>query len=83
MVNPSSLDITDTSRATRGQGSDTGLNPIPMNVRANSMLVSDPSDGLDLVSVLLDIEPHDDWNYVTQPGAFRRIVMNLVGNSLK
>ncbi|KAK4996724.1 hypothetical protein LTR66_003724 [Elasticomyces elasticus] len=34
------------------------------------------------VEVVLDIE-HHDWAFVTQPGAFRRVVMNLVGNSLK
>jgi len=34
------------------------------------------------VEVILDIE-HRPWAYVTQPGAFRRIVMNLVGNALK
>lgn len=34
------------------------------------------------VEVILDIEPRS-WTYITQPGAFRRIVMNLVGNALK
>jgi len=34
------------------------------------------------VQVLLDIEP-GDWSCRTHPGAFRRTVMNLLGNSLK
>jgi len=35
------------------------------------------------VQVILDIAPRLSWAFETQPGAFRRIVMNLVGNSLK
>ncbi|KAK0644409.1 hypothetical protein B0T16DRAFT_513907, partial [Cercophora newfieldiana] len=34
------------------------------------------------VQILLDIEP-GDWSFRTHPGAFRRTVMNLLGNSLK
>lgn len=34
------------------------------------------------VEVLLDIS-QDDFHYTTQPGALRRIIMNLFGNSLK
>ncbi|KAK1834106.1 hypothetical protein QBC39DRAFT_252988 [Podospora conica] len=32
--------------------------------------------------VILDIDP-GNWSFCTHPGAFRRIVMNLLGNSLK
>ena len=39
----------------------------------------DPSS----VSVLLDIHPRRAWMVRTQPGALRRIIMNLIGNSLK
>lgn len=35
------------------------------------------------VSVLLDINPCRAWMVRTQPGALRRIIMNLIGNSLK
>ncbi|KAM0342188.1 hypothetical protein ACHAPQ_000171 [Fusarium lateritium] len=35
------------------------------------------------VSVLLDICPRASWLVKTQPGALRRIVMNLFGNALK
>lgn len=33
--------------------------------------------------VILDIKPRDNWFVRTQPGALRRIVMNLLGNALK
>lgn len=35
------------------------------------------------VSVLLDIDPRASWSVQTQPGALRRIIMNLLGNALK
>lgn len=35
------------------------------------------------VSVLLDISPKQSWVVRTQPGALRRIIMNLLGNALK
>ncbi|TVY88634.1 Hybrid signal transduction histidine kinase B, partial [Lachnellula willkommii] len=34
------------------------------------------------VSVVFDVDVHD-YQFTTQPGAFRRIVMNLLGNALK
>lgn len=34
------------------------------------------------VEIILDIAP-GEWRFLTQPGAFRRIVMNIVGNALK
>ncbi|KAI9672393.1 MAG: hypothetical protein M1817_003415 [Caeruleum heppii] len=38
---------------------------------------------IDPLTVVLDIEFHEDWSFVTQPGALRRIMMNIIGNSLK
>lgn len=35
------------------------------------------------VQIFLDIERSASWRFNTHPGAFRRIVMNLFGNSLK
>ncbi|KAK2029217.1 hsp90-like protein [Colletotrichum zoysiae] len=35
------------------------------------------------VSVTFDVSPATSWRYHTQPGAIRRIIMNLLGNSLK
>ncbi|EFQ35727.1 hsp90-like protein [Colletotrichum graminicola] len=36
-----------------------------------------------VVSVLVDIDPKTPWLVKTQPGALRRIIMNLFGNALK
>ncbi|KAM0420896.1 hypothetical protein ACHAPT_011285 [Fusarium lateritium] len=41
-----------------------------------------PDDG-NPVSVLLDICPRASWMVSTQPGALRRVIMNLFGNALK
>jgi len=55
--------------------------------RGQARTVRDLADSLNLpavdrtdghVEVLLDIKSKTNWSYVTQPGAFRRIVMNLV-----
>ncbi|KAF2756857.1 hypothetical protein EJ05DRAFT_466094 [Pseudovirgaria hyperparasitica] len=35
------------------------------------------------VEIIIDIERRESWSFLTQPGAFRRIVMNLFGNALK
>ncbi|KAG6002470.1 hypothetical protein E4U21_003036 [Claviceps maximensis] len=35
------------------------------------------------VVVSLYVEPHADWVFHTQAGALRRVIMNLLGNSLK
>ncbi|KAK1716161.1 hsp90-like protein [Colletotrichum acutatum] len=35
------------------------------------------------VSVTFDISPATSWGFHTQPGALRRVIMNLLGNSLK
>ncbi|KAK5128181.1 hypothetical protein LTR08_004085 [Meristemomyces frigidus] len=35
------------------------------------------------VELVLDIESLSNWEFTTQPGAFRRIVMNLFANALK
>ncbi|RSL48696.1 hypothetical protein CEP54_012793 [Fusarium duplospermum] len=45
----------------------------------NSKAQLDP----DRVVVILDIDPTVDWTFRAQPGAVRRIIMNLCGNSLK
>ncbi|KAI9850939.1 MAG: hypothetical protein M1838_004825 [Thelocarpon superellum] len=33
--------------------------------------------------VVLNTEFRENWNFITQPGALRRIMMNIVGNALK
>ncbi|KAG0647333.1 Hybrid signal transduction dokA [Hyphodiscus hymeniophilus] len=50
---------------------------------------SSPSDELqsafsnDLLTVILDIDFRDQWKFPTVPGTWRRLTMNLFGNSLK
>ncbi len=53
---------------------DSGIN--------NSDLSSTPERRKD-VKIILDISPRASWAFETQVGAFRRVVMNLFGNSLK
>ena len=62
------LDITDVSRAARGRAGNS------TTVR-NGNLKHD-------VEILIDIQKAD-WIFLTQPGAIRRVVMNLIGNSIK
>lgn len=68
-----SIDLTDTSKAARGRASNSGAG-IHESVQASSES--------DAVEVILDIEP-DDWVFMTQPGAVRRIIMNIFGNAIK
>ncbi|QUC21306.1 uncharacterized protein UV8b_05549 [Ustilaginoidea virens] len=42
-----------------------------------------PHKEADIATICVDIQPNASWAFYTQPGALRRIVMNLVGNSLK
>ncbi|APA15995.1 hypothetical protein sscle_16g107650 [Sclerotinia sclerotiorum 1980 UF-70] len=48
----------------------------------SSLAIPPPASQSPQVSVILDIV-RDDYNFTTQPGAFRRIIMNLLGNALK
>lgn len=47
----------------------------------DSVDVTPTSEGR--VTILLNVHPTGGWNVKTQPGALRRIVMNLLGNALK
>ncbi|KAF4312791.1 hypothetical protein GTA08_BOTSDO11663 [Botryosphaeria dothidea] len=47
----------------------------------DSVDVTPGTDGR--VTILLNVYPTSGWNVKTQPGALRRIVMNLLGNALK
>jgi hypothetical protein len=35
------------------------------------------------VSVIVEIDYEENWNYCTEPGALRRIAMNIISNALK
>lgn len=37
----------------------------------------------DSLTLTLDIAYYENWTYVTEPGALRRIMINIVGNALK
>ena len=53
---------------------------------AKKMLTPDEiQSGLrnDLVTVVLDVDFRDQWKFPTVPGTWRRLTMNLFGNSLK
>lgn len=61
--------------------------PVITLSRHSSSSAIPPAEGGNLqhgeVAVLLDISPRVSWKVHTQPGALRRICMNLLGNSLK
>ncbi|KAH0144589.1 hypothetical protein KCU86_g23198, partial [Aureobasidium melanogenum] len=42
-----------------------------------------PAKGLEAITVLLEYDTTSDWVFTTQAGSWIRIVLNLVGNSLK
>lgn len=35
------------------------------------------------VPIILHVTPHEDWMFRSEPGSWRRIIINLVGNALK
>ncbi|KAL8820762.1 MAG: hypothetical protein Q9223_001078 [Gallowayella weberi] len=71
-------DITDISAGQRGKTSDRGL------PAANSSLLGGSTEQKTAknIEVILDIA-QEDYCFTTQPGALRRVVMNIFGNSLK
>ena len=73
----SSLDITNVTAGARGKLSDRGLS-------TNRTLLGGQSAAAELsnkskrVAVVMDIKKYD-WVFMTQPGALRRVIMNLFG----
>lgn len=76
------------------EGSVAGKAHVSAAMGIKSRQSTDPSQVTDLasrfaygftknVAVILDFEYQLDWVYVVQPGALRRILMNVLGNSLK
>lgn len=60
-----------------------GGGPVIASTADSSLAVQSPGiPEIDPV-VILDIKPRHSWFVRTQPGALRRIVMNLLGNALK
>ncbi|KAI9810097.1 MAG: hypothetical protein M1827_006708 [Pycnora praestabilis] len=71
----SSVDFNDATDRSRGPPSQRGL-ALPTDK------VSKLVDEKGKVEVFIDIEMND-WMFVTQPGALRRVLMNLFGNAIK
>ncbi|KAE9982784.1 hypothetical protein EG328_010648 [Venturia inaequalis] len=60
----------------------TGVDAIDLTTDVSKQTIPGKKD----VEIILDIAPRAgprDWTFITQPGAFRRIIMNIFGNSLK
>ncbi|KAI4743166.1 hypothetical protein E4T50_06447 [Aureobasidium sp. EXF-12298] len=61
--------------------------PVITMSRHSSSAKASTADGGNLhegeIAVLLDVSPRASWMVRTQPGALRRIIMNLLGNALK
>lgn len=56
-------------------------NRFPANTTAPQSI--EPAHNSDEVSVIVRIEQNHPWEILSQPGAWRRIVMNLLGNAIK
>lgn len=74
------------SRSTANSSSPPSFLSAPSS-RSGSTSLSTPDsdstgDGRSKIDVIVDIEK-EDWVYRTQPGALRRIVMNIFGNAMK
>jgi signal transduction histidine kinase/CheY-like chemotaxis protein len=62
---------------------DVDSTDVPADSRFGEDTAQDASDsGSPPVEIILDVGPRN-WTFLTQPGAFRRVVMNVFGNALK
>lgn len=68
-------DLTDTSASNRGHGGEKGR---LKEAGTHGGREDGINTGPDAIEVLLDISK-EDWVFTTQPGAIRRIIMNLFG----
>jgi len=78
----SHVELSDVDARARGRTSNKG-NGLLAKSTANSLNPIPSQHVGGGVEVILDIKARNSWTYITQPGAFRRIIMNLLGNSLK
>ncbi|KAG6041185.1 hypothetical protein E4U41_005673 [Claviceps citrina] len=67
----------------QGQHSCAGADSAQHNAELADSSSSLAQKDSDIATVCIDIQPNMPWAFYTQPGALRRVVMNLVGNSLK
>lgn len=56
--------------------------PKKSNGSSDSILINEEPSHHPEVAVILDIDI-ENYHFTTQPGAFRRVIMNLLGNALK
>jgi signal transduction histidine kinase len=68
-------DLTDISAANRGRGGQKGVMVAP---RTQGGREDGKQTAQDAIEVLLDIAK-EDWVFMAQPGAIRRIIMNIFG----
>lgn len=73
-----SADIMDVSPGQTGKNSNRGLPAMNKSLLGGSVEQRSVKD----VEVILDVE-QGDYCFATQPGALRRVIMNIFGNSLK
>lgn len=52
--------------------------PSPVSTRSSQSVMTSPK-----VSVYLSVDPSVSWVFHAQPGALRRVIMNIFGNALK
>lgn len=73
----SSSELMDVTAGNRGRASGKGtLTAQRSSEAAGAQIAKRPVD------IVLDVET-GDYNFTTQPGAIRRVIMNVVANSLK
>ena len=71
-------EMASATASARGRNAQRGLASGSTSIFTDGAL----SEGVKRVEVMLDIDPAD-YTFTTQQGALRRLIMNLLGNSLK
>ena len=67
----------------RPSSMSTSTDDLAQKIQHNSLQIPSSKDAYQRVAVLLDLDYQKDWTFTTQPGALRRILMNVLGNALK
>jgi signal transduction histidine kinase len=67
----------------RPSSMNTSTDDLAERLQHHASQIGASKDAYPGVAVLLDIDYQKDWTFTTQPGALRRILMNVLGNALK